>query len=231
MLFREIEASVVSVAQVSVGAIESLEYEGVRELFASEESERNMASVKTTVGMPEFDRENIQMYIDELKMWQFVTEVDKKKQGPLVWMSLPKNYPSNIMQSINDSIGIEDLSKDDGMDKLIAAMKKAFQEEGEIEAFTKWKEFDKVKRKEGEDVRTFVNRFNTAYNAIVKKQITIPASTRSFLLVQRAGIAEELEQMVIHKIDFKKGKCFDEVTKSLIRIMGDSKKVTQEDND
>ena len=231
MLFREIEASVVSVAQVSVGAIESLEYEGVRELFASEESERNMASVKTTVGMPEFDQENIQMYIDELKMWQFVTEVDKKKQGPLVWMSLLKNDPSNIKQSINDSIGIEDLSKDDGMDKLIAAMKKAFREEGEIEAFTKWKEFDKVKRKEGEDVRTFVNRFNTAYNAIVKKQITIPASTRSFLLVQRAGIAEELEQMVIHKIDFKKGKCFDEVTKSLIRIMGDSKKVTQEDND
>ena len=152
--------------------------------------------------MPEFDRENIQMYIDELMMWQFVSEVEKKKQGPLVWMSLPKNDPSNIKQSISDSIGIADLSKDDGMDKLITAMKKAFQEEGEIEAFTKWKQFDKIKRKEGEDVKTFVNRFNTAYNAIVKKQITIPASTRSFILVQKAAISEELERMVIHRIDF-----------------------------
>ena len=193
--------------------------------------EMPVAGVKTTVGMPEFDRENIQMYIDELMMWQFVSEVEKKKQGPLVWMSLPKNDPSNIKQSISDSIGIADLSKDDGMDKLITAMKKAFQEEGEIEAFTKWKQFDKIKRKEGEDVKTFVNRFNTAYNAIVKKQITIPASTRSFILVQKAAISEELERMVIHRIDFEKDECFDEVTKSLIRIMGDSKKVTKDDND
>ena len=93
----------------------------------------------TSVRVPEFDQKNIQMYIDELKVWQFVTMVEKKKQGPLAWMSLPKNDPSNIKQSISDSIGIEDLSKDDGMDKLIAAMKKAFQEEGEIEASTKWK--------------------------------------------------------------------------------------------
>ena len=32
--------------------------------------------------------------------------------------------------------------------------------------------------------------------------------------------------MVIHKIDFSKNECYDEVSKSLIRIMGDSKKVT-----
>merc|ERR1712112_600552 len=99
---------------------------------------------------------------------------------------------------------------------------------GEIEAFTKWKEFDKVKRKEGEEVRNFVNRFNTAYNAISKKQITIPPSTRSFILVQKASITEELERLVIHKIDFTKEDCYEEVSKSLIRIMGDSKKVTND---
>ena len=75
-------------------------------------------------------------------------------------MSLPKNDLSNIKQFINDSIGVADLNKDEGKDKLIQAMKKAFQEEGEIEAFTKWKEFNKVKRKEGKEVRMFFNRFN-----------------------------------------------------------------------
>ena len=49
-------------------------------------------------------------------------------------MSLPKNEPSNIKQFINDSIGVADLNKDDGIDKLIEAMKKAFQQEGKIEA-------------------------------------------------------------------------------------------------
>ena len=125
---------------------------------------------------------------------------------------------------------MDDLNKDDGIDKLIAAMKKAFQQ-GEIEAFTKWKEFDKVKRKEGEEVRTFVNRFNTAYNAISKKRITIPESTRSFILVQKASISDELERIVIHKVDFTKDDCYDEVSKSLIRIMGDSKKVNNDMED
>ena len=41
----------------------------------------------------------------------------------------------------------------------------------------------------------------------------------------KAGISEELERMVIHKIDFTKDDCHDEVSKSLIRIMGDSKKI------
>ena len=175
--------------------IEQWDLEGFREFFQQVEGRVvvKMAGVKTTVKVPEFDRENIQMYLDELAMWTIVTEVEKKKQGPLVWMSLPKNEPSNIKQFINDSIGVADLNKDDGIDKLIEVMKKAFQQEGEIEAFAKWKEFDRVKRKEGEDVRTFVNRLNTAYNAISKKQITIPVSTRSFILVQKAGISDELE--------------------------------------
>ena len=48
-----------------------------------------------------------------------------------------------------------------------------------------------------------------------------------FILVQKAAIIEELERMVIHKIDFSKNECYDEVSESLIRIMGDSKKVTK----
>ena len=62
-----------------------------------------------------------------------VSQVEKKKQGPLVWMSLPKNEPSNIKQFINNSIRIEDLHKDDGIKKIIAVLKKAFQEEAEID--------------------------------------------------------------------------------------------------
>ena len=123
----------------------------------------HMACIKTKVKVPEFDQNNFQMYLDKLSMWAIVTDVKKKKQGLLVWMSLPKNDPSNIKQFINHSIRVEDVNKDDGITKLINAMKKAFKEENEIELFMKWKEFDKVRRKEGEEVRIFVKKFNIAY--------------------------------------------------------------------
>ena len=43
------------------------------------------------------------------------------------------------------------------MDRLIKALQEVVLEEGETEVFSKWKELDAVRRKEGEDVRTFVN--------------------------------------------------------------------------
>ena len=52
-------------------------------------------------------------------MWALVTEVEKKKQGPLVRVSLPNNDTSNIKQFINNSIGVTDLDKDHEITKLI----------------------------------------------------------------------------------------------------------------
>ena len=49
-----------------------------------------------------------------------VSQVEKKKQGPIVWMSLPKNDPNNIKQFISNSIKNKDLNKDDCIEKLVA---------------------------------------------------------------------------------------------------------------
>ena len=170
-----------------------------------------MASIQTAVRVAQFDQENVQTYIDEISAWKLVTEVKEKKQGPLVWMSLPKNDPNNIKQSVSNSIGMDDLNKDNGLDKLIAVLKEAFLEEGEIEAFSKWKEFDGVKRKAGENVKTYVNRFRTAYKTIAKKEILIPSSTRSFIVVQKAGISEELKRRVMTS--------FKQSTTYLVRVL------------
>ena len=48
-----------------------------------------------------------------------------------------KNKTSNIEQFINDSMGVADLNKDDKINKLIEAMTKVYNEEGELEAFSK----------------------------------------------------------------------------------------------
>ena len=41
-----------------------------------------------------------------------------------------------------------------------------------------------------------------AYGAMAKTKITIPASTRAYILVQKALISEGLKRMVMHRIDF-----------------------------
>ena len=118
--------------------------------------------IKSSVEMPKFNKEDVSIYINELKMWQFVTGVEKKKQGHLVWLSLPSNDSSNIKEAISN------LSKDDGIDRVFELLKKMFQQEKEVEAFSKWKKFEGVRRVEGESIRSYVTRFNAAYEAITK---------------------------------------------------------------
>ena len=55
--------------------------------------------------MPEFDKRKIQMYLNELKAWQTWTEMEKNKQGPIVWLSLLKEGPKNIKQLMRDWYG------------------------------------------------------------------------------------------------------------------------------
>ena len=104
---------------------------------------------KTLIRVPEFRKDNIQGYINVLRTWQFVTDMDKK-QAPVVGMTLPEDS-SNIRDLVTNSIGLEQLREDDKMDKLIELLKKSFQQEEELEAFSKWKEFDNFKREQEED--------------------------------------------------------------------------------
>ena len=75
----------------------------IRALFTPEEQRDRMVDtrVKTLIRVPEFRKDNIQGYIDVLRMWQFITDMDKKKQAPVVWMTLPEEDSSNIRDLVH----------------------------------------------------------------------------------------------------------------------------------
>ena len=96
---------------------------------------------------PVFNREYIHIYVNELKAWQIVTEVEKNKQGPMVWMSLPDNESSDIKLLIYNRIGVEGLFNDDRLDKVIDLMKETFRQEIDVLSEKFRKEYDLTKEK------------------------------------------------------------------------------------
>ena len=54
--------------------------------------------------------EEIQEFLRELAIWQCVTYLEPKKQGPVVYLYLP----DKIRKSCND-VSVEDLNEDDGL--------------------------------------------------------------------------------------------------------------------
>ena len=89
--------------------------------------------------VPKLSKGNVQRYLNELKEWQVRTEVERSKQGLIVWLDLPNEDSKHIKRLILDHISIADLTKDDGMDKLIEALKEVGQQEEETEASNKRK--------------------------------------------------------------------------------------------
>ena len=82
-------------------------------------------NAKILVELPSFDQEKIHIFIKELKMWSCVTMVEKKKQGFLVWKSLPMN---EVKKAVNERIGMDDLCKEDGMEKVLRLLRMVWRE-------------------------------------------------------------------------------------------------------
>ena len=62
-----------------------------------------------------------EQWLQELEIWECVTDLEKKKQGPMVYLSLT----DKIRKSCND-ISVRDLNKDDGLDILVRKIKSLY---------------------------------------------------------------------------------------------------------
>ena len=65
------------------------------------------------------EAETYESYKKELKMWAAVTEVDKKKQGNLIALSLPNEGKFGNNQKEWERLSVRNFSCDDGLTKLV----------------------------------------------------------------------------------------------------------------
>ena len=67
---------------------------------------------------PVFSDNNFRSYMDDIELWREECELAKAKQGILLWLSLPRDTPSDIKESISASLGMDKLKKDTDIDNL-----------------------------------------------------------------------------------------------------------------
>ena len=69
------------------------------------------------INPPVFSKDkSYERYKQELQAWNTVTDVDKKKRGVAIALSLPEEC--NIREKVFDEVSIEDLNKENGPDVL-----------------------------------------------------------------------------------------------------------------
>ena len=67
------------------------------------------------------DVDSIDTWLRDLQIWKYVTDVEKKQQGPVIYLSLPDKVRNSCR-----NIVITDLNKDNGLDTLINNLERLY---------------------------------------------------------------------------------------------------------
>ena len=141
-----------------------------------------------------------------------VTEVDVKKQAPVVSLSLQGNA-----RTVAKDIEIEQLNADVGMTKLLAELDKVYLKDDKDRAYEAYKNFDTYKNTT-ETMTEYIMEFDSRYNKAKKHEMSLPEVVLSFKLLENANHTPEQKQLAITAASDLTKKS---MKSALTRIFGD----------
>ena len=130
-------------------------------------------------------------WLREVEIWQCVTDLDKKKQGPAIYLSLSEK----IRQSCSD-VAVSDLSDERGVEVLTAKLKKMYAIDSNTLAFMAYDKFETFQRPRDMNMIDYINEFDKRYNKIRTYKMDLPTAVLAYRLLKSANISMEKQQLV-----------------------------------
>lgn len=164
-----------------------------------------------------------ELFKQELLAWKEVTELDKKKQGVAIALSLPENDESQIREKVFDQLNLEDLKKETGLKTLIEFLDKHLAKDDLADSLEKFEDFEDFKRSDGQSVNEYISIFDAKYRKIEKKNMKLPPEILAFKLLKRSQISKEERMIVLTGMNFEnKETLYEEAKKSLKKFKGET---------
>ena len=120
-----------------------------------------MATAKLIV-LPKLSSiDDFEDWLHETEIQQCLTDLDKKKQGPAIYLFLDENVRKTCCD-----IKIKDLNSD-GADILLRKLKSLFAKDVNHAAFIAYDKFEMFKGPANMNIVDFINEFERLYNNII----------------------------------------------------------------
>ena len=145
-----------------------------------------MAAVKLNLPVFNSSEKTFERWKVEVQMWSEITDLEKKKMGIAVALSLPEN--ESVRAQVMESVPLDDLKKEDGLSTLLKFMEKTLGKDDMKESLEKYEEFKNCTRVADQkisDILHQVSSFPYSYeNAKMAEQILSDLQRKlSYLLV------------------------------------------------
>ena len=163
-----------------------------------------------------------ELYKQELLAWQKVTDLDLKKQGIYIALSLPDGDESKIREKVFETLGVDKLDADNGLKELLDFMNIHLGKDDLEDAWNKFEEFEDYRRVD-ENMTQFISCFDQKYQRVKAKGLTLPVCILAFKLLKSAMLSKEEKLLVMTGLDFsKKDDLYEDAKKSLRKFKGET---------
>lgn len=181
--------------------------------------------MSTKINPPSYNPKikSYELYKQELLAWKEITELDKKKQGVAIALSLPENDESRIREKVFDQVKLEDLKSETGLTILIEFLDKHLAKDDLADSLEKFEDFEDFRRSDGQSVNEYISIFDAKYRKIEKKNMKLPPEILAFKLLRRSLISKEEKMIVLTGMNFEnKETLYEEAKKSLKKFKGEA---------
>ena len=149
-------------------------------------SDQSISRMAMRINPPCLTSKSYERYKLELLAWREVTDISRFKQGIVIALSLPEDDKNQIKEKVFTQISLDDLKKEDGLDKLIKFLDTHLKKDELTDSIEKFEEFEDFQRIEGQSVSEYIALFEFKYRKIEKYNMKLPSEILAFKLIRRA---------------------------------------------
>ena len=127
---------------------------------------------------------------EDLAVWELFTDLEKKKRGPAVYLSLTGCYRDKVRD-----LTVEEIGSNEGVKKITDKLDEVYLKDKDTQCFMAFESFYNYRRASGVNITEFLVDFGYLCNKLSKQNIELPDGVMAFMLLKASNISVEHERL------------------------------------
>lgn len=153
-------------------------------------------------------------WLKEIDIWQAFTDIDIKKQGPAVFLTLEGKARETVLE-----LNVKEINCEDGVKNIINCLNKLYLKDRTQTAFETYEKFEKYRRPTEMSISDFINEFERLLNKTKQYGSNMSSDILAYRLLKAANLSEYHEQLTRATIQELN---YDVMKSQLKKIFGDN---------
>ena len=133
--------------------------------------------------------DEIDSWLDDLQIRECVTDIGKKQQGPVIYLSL-----SDKVRSACSDIAVADLNKDDGLNILINKLE-TYVKDKKASTYIAYDRFETFQRPSDMNITDYLNEFERLYHEIQRFKMSLLSVVLAYRVLKSSNLSNEKQQL------------------------------------